>query len=56
MFGAPLTPELIKAETAYRLERAKRSFRPAPRRERLERAVKPEPRPARRARRSTATA
>ncbi|WP_405067683.1 hypothetical protein OG558_39865 [Kribbella sp. NBC_01510] len=38
MFGTPLTPESIKAETAYRLERAKRAFRSARRRERPEQA------------------
>ena len=38
MFGTPLTPDLIKAETAYRLERTKRAFRPARRRERPEQA------------------
>ena len=38
MFGPPLTPESIKAETAYRLERTKRDFRSARRRERPEQA------------------
>jgi hypothetical protein len=38
MFGTPLTPDSIKAETAYRLERTKRAFRSARRRERPEQA------------------
>jgi len=38
MFGTPLTPDSIKAETSYRLERTKREFRSAQRRERAERA------------------
>ena len=38
MFGTPLTPDLIKAETAYRLERTKRAFWSARRRERPEHA------------------
>jgi len=37
MFGTPLTPDAIEAETAYRLERTKRAFRSA-RRERPEQA------------------
>ncbi|MEU4293346.1 hypothetical protein AB0E63_34425 [Kribbella sp. NPDC026596] len=38
MFGTPLTPDSIKAETAYRLERTKRAFQSARRRERPEQA------------------
>ena len=38
MFGIPLTPDSIKAETAYRLERTKRAFWSARRRERPEQA------------------
>lgn len=38
MFGTPLTPDLIKAETAYRLERTKRAFWSARRRKRPEQA------------------
>ncbi len=34
MFGTPMTPNSIKAETAYRLERTKREFRSARRRDR----------------------
>ena len=47
MFGTPLTPHLIKAETAYRLERTKRAFRPARRRERPEQAGPARPQPQR---------
>ncbi|TCO12844.1 hypothetical protein EV652_12815 [Kribbella steppae] len=54
MFGAPLTPDSIKAETAYRLERTKRAFWFARRRERPEQAGRPQPRRARHALRPTA--
>jgi hypothetical protein len=56
MFSTPLTPDLIKAETAYQLERAKREFRSSHRRKRAERAGRPQPRRARRAFRPTAAA
>ncbi|TDW88738.1 hypothetical protein [Kribbella sp. VKM Ac-2566] len=46
MINMPLTPEAMKAESAYRLERAKRDFRVANRRKRAERAAQSEPRHA----------
>ena len=55
MFGTPLTPDSIKAETAYRLERTK-PFWSARRRKRPEQAGRPQPRRARRAFRPTAAA
>jgi hypothetical protein len=56
MFNTPLTPESVKAETAYRLERAKRDYRSANRRQRAERAAQPEPGLARRNLRPTTAA
>ncbi|WP_410785918.1 hypothetical protein [Kribbella sp. C-35] len=46
MINMPLTPDAVKAETAYRLERAKRDFRAANRRQRKERTTQSEPRHA----------
>lgn len=46
MINMPLTPEAVKAETTYRLERAKRDFRLANRRQRRERTTQSEPRQA----------
>ena len=43
----PLSPDLIKAETTYRLERAKRDFRSADRRHRADQAGRPQSRHAR---------
>ncbi|GAB3945452.1 hypothetical protein GCM10029976_071230 [Kribbella albertanoniae] len=43
-----ITPQTIKAETAYRQERTKREFRKLSRRTRPEQAAKPAPRHARR--------
>ena len=42
MINMPLTPDAVKAETAYRLERAKRDFRAANRRQRKERTAQSE--------------
>jgi hypothetical protein len=44
MINVPLTPDSMRAEAAYRLERAKRDYRPAKRRERATKAAQPEPR------------
>ena len=46
MINMPLTPDAVKAETAYRLERAKRDFRLASRRSRPAKGSQPEPRHA----------
>ncbi|NIK56329.1 hypothetical protein [Kribbella shirazensis] len=46
MITVSLTPDLMKAETAYRLERAKRDFRAANRRQRTAKDSQPEPRHA----------
>jgi hypothetical protein len=46
MFTVPLTPDSMKAETEYRLERAKRDFRAANRRQRTPKDARPEPRHA----------
>jgi len=51
-----MTPELMKAETAYRQERITRLFRRTTRKERAEQAARPEPRHARRALRPTTAA
>jgi hypothetical protein len=51
-----MTPQSIKAETAYRQERTKRAFRASSRRQRAERAERPEPRLTRRADRYTTAA
>jgi hypothetical protein len=56
MFTTLFTPEAVKAETAYRLERSKREFGSAARRQRAERAAKREPRHARRTLRPTTAA
>ncbi|WP_329003639.1 hypothetical protein OHA18_09965 [Kribbella sp. NBC_00709] len=54
MFSTPLSPDSIKAETAYRLERTKREFRSATRRQRAAKgSQQPEPRHSRRALRPT---
>lgn len=42
MINMPLTPDAVKAETTYRLERAKRDFRAANRRQRKERTAQSE--------------
>ena len=42
MINMPLTPDAVKAESAYRLERAKRDFRAANRRQRKERTTQSE--------------
>ncbi|MFF0340022.1 hypothetical protein [Kribbella sp. NPDC004875] len=55
MFSTPLSSEFVKAETAYRQERARRSFRPVSRQQ-AERASQPEPRHARRTLRPTTVA
>lgn len=47
MFGTPLTPDTIRAETAYRLERTKRAFWSARRRKRPEQADSARPQPRR---------
>lgn len=44
MINIPLTSESMKAEAAYRLERAKRDYRAANRRERTAKATTPKPR------------
>ena len=46
MFIVSLTPDSMKAESEYRLERAKRDFRAANRRRRTPKASQPEPRHA----------
>ena len=46
MINLPLTPDAVKAESDYRLERAKRDFRAATRRRRTPKASQPEPRHA----------
>jgi hypothetical protein len=46
MINLPLTPDSVRAETAYRLERAKRDYRAANRRERKAKSSQPEPRRA----------
>jgi len=51
-----MTPEFMKAETAYRQERITREFRRTTRRERTEQAQRPEPRHARRTLRPTTAA
>jgi hypothetical protein len=52
-----ITPQSVKAETAYRQERIKREFgRALSRRQRPEQAEKPEPRHARRSLRPTTAA
>ena len=51
-----MTPDSIKAETAYRQERIKREYHAKPRQEQAEQAPKPEPRHARRALRPTTAA
>jgi len=56
MFGSPLSPASIKAETAYRMERTKREFRSTPRGERPVRAGRIRRRRARRALGPTAAA
>jgi hypothetical protein len=48
-----LTPDFVKAETAYRQERITRLFQRTTRKERAEQAARPEPRHARRALRPT---
>ncbi|MGW7679526.1 hypothetical protein ACWGID_02215 [Kribbella sp. NPDC054772] len=55
MFNTPLSQDLVKAESAYRLERNRRSWS-VPRRERAERATQPESRHARRTLRPTTAA
>ena len=45
MLGTPLSPELIKAETAYRLERTRRAFWSARRRECPEQVAPARPQP-----------
>ncbi|WP_350280797.1 hypothetical protein [Kribbella sp. HUAS MG21] len=44
MFTIPPTQESMKAEAAYRLERAKRDYRAANRRQRTAKGSHPEPR------------
>lgn len=51
-----MTPQSIKAETAYKLERTKRQFRTTSRRARAAQAERPEPGLARRADRYTTAA
>jgi hypothetical protein len=51
-----MTPQSIKAETAYRQERTKRAFRTTRRRARAAQAERPEPAHARRADRYTTAA
>ena len=51
-----MTPQSIKAETAYKLERTKREFRMTSRRARAARAERPEPGLAHRADRYTTAA
>jgi hypothetical protein len=46
MITVPLTQDLMKAEAAYRLERAQRDFRAANRRQRTDKGSRPEPRHA----------
>lgn len=46
MLTIPITPDAMKAETEYRLERAKRDFRLASRRRRPAKGSQPEPRHA----------
>jgi len=46
MINMPLTPDSVRAETAYRLERAKRDYRAANRRKRTAKGSQPEPRQA----------
>ncbi|MGZ0150773.1 hypothetical protein ACXJJ3_27185 [Kribbella sp. WER1] len=46
MITVPLTPDAMRAEAAYRLERAKRDYRAANRRERTVKAAEPAPRHA----------
>ena len=46
MLTIPITPDSMKAETEYRLERAKRDFRLANRRPRRAKGAQPEPRQA----------
>jgi hypothetical protein len=41
MINVPLTPDAIRAETAYRLERAKRDYRAANRKERTAKGSHP---------------
>lgn len=56
MFGTPMSPDAIKAETTYRLERSKRQFRSARRRQRAAQAGRPQPQHARRDLRPTLAA
>jgi hypothetical protein len=51
-----MTPDYVKAETAYRRERITREYRAANRKERAERAERTETRHARRALRPTTAA
>ncbi|MFF0265191.1 hypothetical protein [Kribbella sp. NPDC004536] len=47
MINMPLTPDSVRAETAYRLERAKRDYRAANRRKRTAKETeRPDARPA----------
>jgi hypothetical protein len=46
MLTIPITPDAMKAESEYRLERAKRDFRLASRRSRPAKGSQPEPRHA----------
>jgi hypothetical protein len=46
MINVPLTPDSMRAEAAYRLERAKRDYRAANRRKRATKATEPKPRHA----------
>lgn len=56
MFGTPMSPDAIKVETTYRLERSKREFRSARRRPRADEAGRPQPQHARRDLRPTPAA
>jgi len=51
-----ITPQSIKAETAYKQARTKREFRATTHRDHAEQAQRPEPRHARRALRPTTAA
>ncbi|HZX08690.1 hypothetical protein [Kribbella sp.] len=46
MINMPMTPDSLRAEVAYRLERAKRDYRAANRRERKAKSSQAEPRQA----------
>ena len=56
MFGTPMSPDAIKAETTYRLERSKRQFRSARHRQRAAQAGRSQPQHARRDLRPTPAA